>query len=182
VGAQWVHSLASCCLTLRCSRRATAGFARFRTRLNSNVRRRGNATLLHIHDGDNMRHSVLSLASTVLCFGLLLGAPSIASAADESVALVARINAAPGREAEAEARLLLVVAFVRKAEPGTTYRLYRSSKDPTVFIFYEVYQTQAAYEQHSKVTLPAFRKEYGPTPEGLYVRPPEIELLQALAN
>jgi quinol monooxygenase YgiN len=129
-----------------------------------------------------MRHSVLSLASTVLCHALLLGTPGIASAADESVTVIGRLNAASGREAEAEARLLQVVAFVRKAEPSTTYRLYRSMKDPTVFLFYEVYQTQAVFEQHSKVTLPAFRKEYGAAPEGLFLRPPETEVFQALAN
>jgi len=129
-----------------------------------------------------MRYSLCSIASFVVCQALLLGVQGSAHAADEPVALIARFFATPGREAEAEARLLMTVAFVRKAEPSTTYRLYRSQKDPTVFVFYEIFQSLATYEHHLKVTLPAFRKENGPPPEGLYVRPPESETLQTLAN
>ena len=37
-------------------------------------------------------------------------------------------------------------------------------------------------EIHSKVTLPAVGKEFGPPPEGPFSRPPEIERFSALAN
>ena len=95
------------------------------------------------------------------------GAAQIACAADESVTKISRHYAVPGREAEVEARFLKLVAFVRKAEPNVTYRLYRSMKDPSVFLFYEVYPSQAAREEHENVTTPAFRKGAGST-EGLF--------------
>ena len=129
-----------------------------------------------------MRRSVLSLARTILCGVLLMGAAQIACAADESVALIARFYAAPGREAEVEARFLKVVAFVRKAEPNITYKLYRSKTDPSVFMFYEVYPSQAARDEHQNVHIPAFQKEFGAVPEGFYARPAEREFFRALAN
>ena len=91
-------------------------------------------------------------------------------------------QAQPGREAEAEARLLQTVAYVRRVEPSTVYRLHRSSSEPATFLFYETYASQNNLEQHSKVTLPAFRKEYGETPEGLWARPPMIEIFRELAR
>lgn len=122
------------------------------------------------------------LAGPILCLALLSAVADTASAADESIAVTARFYATPGREAEVEARLLQVVAFVRKAEPDITYRLQRSQKDPTAFLFYEIYPTAAAKEAHGKVTMSAFAKEYGPPPEGLYSRPPEVETYSPLAN
>jgi quinol monooxygenase YgiN len=129
-----------------------------------------------------MFRSILSVAGSAIFIAVLLSAPPAASAADEPITISARFYPAPGREAEAEARLLQVVAYVRKAEPGAIYRLHRSSNEPTAFLFYETYASQAALEQHSKVTLPAFGKEYGPTPEGLWARPPAIETFRELAR
>ena len=119
-----------------------------------------------------MFRSILSVVGSIIFVAALLTTPRAAFAADEPITISARFDPAPGREAEAEARLLQIVAYVRKAEPGAIYRLHRSSNEPTTFLFYETYASQAALEQHSKVTLPAFRKEYGPTPEGLWARPP----------
>jgi quinol monooxygenase YgiN len=121
--------------------------------------------------------------AVALAFGVfsLAALPEI-SVADESIAVIAHFHVAPGREAEAEARLRKVVEFVRMAEPGITYRLYRSQKDPSVFVFYEVYPSMTAIEQHRKVTLPAFLKQFGKAPQGLFSGPPEVERMQALVN
>jgi quinol monooxygenase YgiN len=54
---------------------------------------------------------------------------------------------------------------VKQAEPNVSYRLHRSAKDPTAFLFYEVYPSQAARDKHLTETLPALRKEAGPMPE-----------------
>ena len=113
---------------------------------------------------------------------LLFCAPSDSRAAGYSVTKLARLVASPGREAELEDRLRKTVAFVRKAEPGITYKLYRSNKDPAVFLVYEIYPSQAASDLHSNVTLPAFYKEYGPRPEGLLARPLEFDVLQPLSD
>ena len=117
-----------------------------------------------------------------LFVAVFLAAPRTASAADEPITIAARFYPAPGREAEAEARLLQTVAYVRRVEPSTVYRLHRSSSEPATFLFYETYASQINLEQHSKVTLPAFRKEYGETPEGLWARPPMIEIFRELAR
>jgi quinol monooxygenase YgiN len=125
----------------------------------------------------------LLLVSAVAAVLLVLsGSPIIALAAEEPVTISARFYPAPGREAEAEAFLLKVVAFVRGTEPNSTFRLHRSLKEPTVFFFYEVYPTQGAREAHAKGTLPAFGKQFGPPPEGLFARPPEIEAFRELSN
>jgi quinol monooxygenase YgiN len=129
-----------------------------------------------------MRTSIAFLTGAFLYVSFLFSVPSVASAADESVTVTSRFYAAPGREAEVEARFLKFVEYVRKAEPNITYRLYRSKKDPSVFLFYEVYPSQAASDEHSKVTLPAFRKEYGPPAEGLFARPAETETFRALSG
>jgi quinol monooxygenase YgiN len=102
--------------------------------------------------------------------------------ADEQVVIVARYYPAPGREAELEARLLRALKYLKQAEPNVAYRLHRSAKEPTAFLFYEVYPSQAARDQHLSETLAAFRKEAGPAPEGIYSRPPEIEAYGFLAE
>ena len=98
-------------------------------------------------------------------------------AADEPVVVIARFFVTPGQEAAFEQRALKAVEFVRKAEPDIIYRLQRSTTNPSQFVFYEVYPSQAAFDRHVKETLPAFAKEVGPRPEGMLARPPEVEKL-----
>lgn len=129
-----------------------------------------------------MRKSVLTLVRILLCGVFLAGTAQVVDAADGSVTVISRVYAAPGREAEMEVRLLKLVAFVRKAEPNVIYRLYRSKKDQTVFTLYEVYPSPPVVQEHLKVTLPAFGKEVGPAPEGLYARPTEFEVFSALTD
>jgi len=111
----------------------------------------------------------------------LLAISSEPTRADEQVVVVARFYPAPGREAELETRLLQSVKFVKQAEPRTIYRLHRSTKEPGVFLYYEVYPSQAAFDQHVQ-TIAAFRKEVGPPPEGILSRQPEIEFYRLLAE
>jgi quinol monooxygenase YgiN len=121
-----------------------------------------------------MRRLFLFFAAAVLG-PLLASCATQPSSTDDSITVLARFSVTPGREAEAEGLFLKAVAFVANAEPATTYRVFHSKKDPTVFVFYEVYANSAALENHSKVTLPAMAKEYGAPPSGLFSRPPEIE-------
>jgi quinol monooxygenase YgiN len=102
--------------------------------------------------------------------------------AGEQVVIVGRFYPAPGREAELEARLMGSVSFVKKAEPNITYRLHRSSKEPTVFLYYEIYPSQAAFDRHRTETIVMWRKEAGPPPEGIFSRPPEVEVYKMLAE
>jgi quinol monooxygenase YgiN len=72
--------------------------------------------------------------------------------------------------------------LVKKAEPDITYRLHRSVKEPAVFLFYEIYPSQAAFDKHRTETMPAVRNVVGPIPEGLLTKPPEIETYRILIN
>jgi quinol monooxygenase YgiN len=103
-------------------------------------------------------------------------------AADEQIVITARIYPTPGREAETEARLVRIVELVKKAEPDITYRLHRSVKEPVVFLFYEIYPSQAAFDRHRTESLPAARSVVGPVPEGLLARPMEVETYRILIN
>ena len=123
------------------------------------------------------------LPFTIILCGLSLpGLNHTARAAEEKITLISRFVAAPGREADVEARFAKLVPYIRKAEPNVTYRLYRSEKEPSVYIFYEVFPSKAARDEHVNVHVPAFQKEFGSTTEGLFARPPEREFLRAVAD
>ena len=129
-----------------------------------------------------MLYSTVRPLNLAVAVAILCGAASFARAADEPVMLISRLYATPGREAELEGRVLKSVEFVRKMEPTTIIRAYRSSKDPSVFVFYEVFSSQASYDQHNSVTNPARVKAMGPSPDGLLSRPPELEAFRPLGN
>lgn len=105
-----------------------------------------------------------------------------AQATDGQIVRVSKFYPAPGREGELQARFLRVVEYVRKVEPKTVYRLHRSIEGPVVFLWYEVYESKEAWEHHRNVVLPAFQKEYGPAPDGIFARPPERESYQDISK
>jgi quinol monooxygenase YgiN len=109
-------------------------------------------------------------------------APARALASDEPIIIVVRFSPAEGREDEAQARLAKLATFVPKLNPGVTLRLHRSTKGPTVFLLYETFPSQAALENQRKTVLPAFVKEFGATPEGLFSRPNEVEFYRGLSD
>jgi quinol monooxygenase YgiN len=116
-----------------------------------------------------------------LVLAALVAVSGESALADEQVIIAARFYPAPGREAELETRLLKTVKFVRQAEPNITYRLHRSAQEPTVFLFYEVHASEAARDQHRQIVA-AFQQELGPRPEGIFSRPPEVEVYRLLAE
>jgi quinol monooxygenase YgiN len=101
--------------------------------------------------------------------------------ADPIVVLV-KVFPTPGREDELQAQYLKRIGYLRKAEPSATFHLHRSTKSPVMFLWYEVYDSQAAYDNHLNVVMPAYRKEAGPTPEGLLAKPSESEAYTELAK
>jgi quinol monooxygenase YgiN len=74
------------------------------------------------------------------------------------------------------------VAAVRKAEPGClVYRPHRSTKDPDLFIFYEQYADDAAFEAHRKAPpLAAYRERR--EREGLTEGAVEVEIYRSLTD
>jgi len=102
--------------------------------------------------------------------------------ADGSIVMVRKNFPTPGREDELQSRWLKLVEFLRKAEPNAVFYLHRTTKEPVVFLWYEVFESQAALDNHLKVVVPAFQKEFGPTPDGILVRPSESETYRNIAK
>jgi len=96
------------------------------------------------------------------------------------ITLIAKLKVKPGSEAEFEAAGKEMIATVKTSEPGTlTYILHKSVKDPTEFIYYEVYQDQAAFESHGKTDhMRAFGGKIG----ALLAGRPELTMLTEIAH
>jgi quinol monooxygenase YgiN len=122
-----------------------------------------------------LRSVAKSVASLAVIFIWGIAFAPITFAADESIVVIVKVFPTPGREGELQNRYEKQLAFLRKTEPNASFRLHRSAKEPTVFLWYETYDSQAALENHLKAAMPAFRNEFGPTPEGLIARPSDSE-------
>jgi quinol monooxygenase YgiN len=98
------------------------------------------------------------------------------------LSIVAKIRAAKGKGDALAALLAEQAAVVRKAEPGClVYRPHRSTKDPDVFIFYEQYKDQAAFDIHRKAPyLAAYRERR--EKEGLTEGAAEVEFYRSLTD
>jgi quinol monooxygenase YgiN len=107
---------------------------------------------------------------------------SNAQTTDGSIVMVRKNFPTPGREDELQSRWLKLVEFLRKAEPNAVFHLHRTTKEPVVFLWYEVFESQTALDNHLKVVIPAFQKEFGPTPEGILARPSESETYRDISK
>ena len=96
--------------------------------------------------------------------------------------VVARIRAAKDKGDALAAFLAEQAAAVKAAEPGClVYRVHRSTKDPLLFLFYETYVDDAAFEVHRKAPhLAAFRKRR--EDEGLIDGPVEVEIFRSITE
>ena len=97
-----------------------------------------------------------------------------------TVTVVARIRAAKGKGDALAALLVEQCAVV--GEPGClAYRVHRSTKDPELFLFYETYADDAAFEVHRTAPhLAAYRKRR--EEEGLTEGAVEVDVLQPLTE
>ncbi len=100
---------------------------------------------------------------------------------NESIVVVSRVFPASGKEDAVEARMRKLVQFVKAREPHITYRLHRAERPVTTFMFYEVYPSQAALDEHQKL-LAEFSKENGPPPAGFFAKPVEYDVYRFLAE
>jgi autoinducer 2-degrading protein len=98
------------------------------------------------------------------------------------ITIIAKLRAASGKGDALEALLTEQAAVVRAQEPGClVYRPHRSTRDPEVFVFYEMYADQAAVEAHRTAPhLAAFRARR--EREGLTVGAVEVELYRSLTD
>jgi hypothetical protein len=78
---------------------------------------------------------------TIHCLALaaLFAVSGQMARADEQVITVGRYYPPPGRETGLEARLLRIAKYLKQQEPTVTFRLHRSAKEPTVFMFYSIF-------------------------------------------
>ena len=118
------------------------------------------------------------LAALALQGGLV----NTAMAAEDAIVVVVKVFPGAGRENELQSRYQKQLEFLVKSEPNSSFRLHRSAKEPTYFLWYETYPSQAAFDNHLKAVMPAFRKEFGPTPEGLVARPSESETYREITK
>jgi quinol monooxygenase YgiN len=96
--------------------------------------------------------------------------------------VVAKLRAAKGKGDALAALLTEQAAAVRAAEPGClVYRPHRSTKDLELFVFYETYVDDAAFDAHLKAPhLAAFRERR--VQEGLTEGAVEVEILRSLTD
>ncbi len=97
-----------------------------------------------------------------------------------ALTIVARIYPKPEKADEVQAILVKMAEAVRKAEHDClVYRPHRLASDPPVFLFYEQYRSDAAFEFHKTAPhLAGYRAEM----RGLVARPTEIELYRSLTD
>jgi quinol monooxygenase YgiN len=96
--------------------------------------------------------------------------------------VVARLRAAKGKGDALAALLVEQAAVVLKAEPGcVVYRVHRSTRDPELFLFYETYADDAAFELHRNAPhLAAFRERR--EKEGLTDGPAEVDVFRSITE
>jgi quinol monooxygenase YgiN len=92
-----------------------------------------------------------------------------------SVTLIAKIKAKSGSEQQLEEAFRDMIKKVRANEPGCqAYVLHRDNNDATQFVWYEVYQDQAAFDHHRKTE---HMKEMGDRIKDLLDGRPQLEFL-----
>jgi len=96
--------------------------------------------------------------------------------------VVATIRAAKGKGDALAALLTEQAAAVRAAEPGClVYRVHRSTSDPELFMFYETYADDAAFDAHRNAPhLAAYRQRR--EREGLIAAPAEVVVYRSLTE
>jgi quinol monooxygenase YgiN len=96
--------------------------------------------------------------------------------------VVAKLRAAQGKGDALAALLAEQCGVVRATEPGcVAYRLHRADGDPELFLFYEVYVDDAAFDAHRRSPhLAAFRKRR--EDEQLTAGPVDVVVYRALTE
>lgn len=96
------------------------------------------------------------------------------------ITVIAKLKVKSGSEAAFEAAGKEMIATVKTSEPGTlAYVLHKNTKDPTEFIYYEVYQDQAAFEAHGKTD---HMRAFGGKIATLLAGRPEVAVLTEIAR
>jgi quinol monooxygenase YgiN len=93
--------------------------------------------------------------------------------------VIAKLKVKPDQAETFEAEGKKLIAHVKANEPGTlSYVLHRSTADATTYLFYEVYEDQAAFALHGG--SPAMQAFFGAM-KGVLDGRPELEMYEAVA-
>ena len=92
--------------------------------------------------------------------------------------VIAKLKVKPDQAEKFEAEANKMIAHVKANEPGTlSYLLHRSTADATTYLFYEVYEDQAAFALHGG--SPAMQAFFGAM-KGVLDGRPELEMYEAV--
>ena len=97
------------------------------------------------------------------------------------ITVIAKLKTKAGSEKQFEDAARKMIETVRSAEPGTLqYILHRGDdKHPSDFVYYEVYQDQAAFDSHGKTDhMKAFGGAIGALLDGR----PQIDILHEVTR
>jgi quinol monooxygenase YgiN len=75
---------------------------------------------------------------------------------NQPLTIIARFKAKSGIEAQVKQDLLDMIAPSRAESGCITYDLHQDTQDPSVFVLYEIWQSQAALDFHLKT--PYFKR------------------------
>jgi quinol monooxygenase YgiN len=94
-----------------------------------------------------------------------------------TLTVIARVKAKPGKEAQVRQELLSLVAPSRKDAGCINYDLHQAQDDPALFLFHENWTSKAHLDQHlQKPDLQAVLGRVGQ----LVAEPPQITLWEKL--
>src|SRR2546427_652790 len=131
---------------------------------NTTIARSGTSVTTWSFRGSRGTTRILQEGGGTLSAWVTQSLPSEETTMADVLTVVAKIRAAKGKGDALAALLKEQVAAVRKAEPGCLiYRPHRSTKDPDLFIFYEQYKDDAAFDAHRKAPHLAAYRERGRT-------------------
>lgn len=68
--------------------------------------------------------------------------------ADTNLIIIAKVKAKPGMEAEVKKELMALIGPTRSEEGCVQYNLHQSPDDSAVFMFYENWISQEAFNEH----------------------------------
>lgn len=98
---------------------------------------------------------------------------------DQQVTVVAIIKAASGKEEQVKQALLKLIEPTRKEKGCINYDMHQAQDDPTVFLFYENWESKTLLDEHlQKPHLKAFMDET----EDLLAEPVDIRLWKMVSN
>jgi len=93
--------------------------------------------------------------------------------------VVAKLKVKADKATDFEEEVRKMIAHVQANEPGTrSYVCHRSTADPTVYLFYEVYDDQAAFAAHGGS---AAMQGFFAAMRGILDGRPELEMYEAVA-